>query len=212
VRAYKFLGAGRLGVFSGFTWPEGEWVESDAPPAACHSGIHACRPEHLAYWIMDELWEIDLDGDVDETPLKVVARRGRLVARVAAWDDSARSDFMEEGVRRTSRYAALELREVGLNAEAALLEQAASVAELGALAEAVGDAAAAAGKADAADLAGYVADAVEYVSQGDLVGPAFIAAHAADVHAPVGVDDPFAAERASQGLWLAQRLGLTPGA
>jgi hypothetical protein len=211
VKAYKFLGAGRLGAFSGFAWPEGEWVESDGPPVTCRSGIHACLPEHLAYWIMDELWEIELDGDVYETPLKVVARRGRLLAPVATWDDGARSDFIAEGVRRTSRYAALELREVALVAEAALLEEAATVAELGDHANAVGDAAAAAGEGDAADLAGYVADAVEYASQGDVVGPAFIAAHAADVHAPVGVDDPFAAERASQGLWLAQRLGLTVG-
>jgi hypothetical protein len=206
VRAYKFLGAGRRGVFSGFAWPEGEWVEADGPRAICRSGIHACRPKHLAYWIMDELWEIDLDGGFDETELKVVAERGRLVAPVTAWDDGARRDFMEEGVRRAARYATLELREVGLTVEAALLEEAGTVAALGECAKEV--VAAAVGKADAADLAGYVADAVEYASQGHTVGPAFIAAHAADVHAPVGVDDPFAAERGSQGLWLAQRLGL----
>ena len=212
MRAYKFLGAGRRGIFSGFTWPEGEWVAAAGPPATCRSGIHACRPEHLAYWIMDELWEIDLDGAVDETPLKVVAERGRLLTPVAAWDESARRDFMEESVRRVARYAALELREVGLTAEAALFEEAVPVAELGDRANGVSDAAAAAGKSDAADLAGYVADAVEYASQGHTVSPAFIAAHAADLHAPVGIDDPFAAERASQGLWLAQRLELTAGA
>jgi hypothetical protein len=207
MRAYKFLAAGRRAPFSGFDWPEREWVEADALEP-CRSGIHACRSEHLAYWLMDELWAVELEGDLVESELKVVARRGRLVERIGAWNDQAKHDFREEAIRWTARYALLELREVGLAAEADSLEHA-SPAELGELGAAVADAAADAGEGDAADLCRYVVDAAAYAAGGDTVGPAFVAAYAADVHAPVGVDDPFAAERASQGLWLAERLRLS---
>ena len=206
MKAYKFLGAGRRAPFSGFTWPERTWVEADALDP-CRDGIHACRPEHLAYWVMAELWAIELDGELVESELKVVARRGRLGERVSAWNDDAKSEFREEAIRWTSRYAILELREVGLAAEAELLEHA-TLADLGERAQAVADAAADAGEADAADLARYVVDAAGYAAAGHTAGPAFVAAHAADVHGPVGINDPFAAERVAQGRWLAERLGL----
>jgi hypothetical protein len=211
MKAYKFLAEGRRAIFSGLTWPEGAWVEADGPPDTCRAGIHGCLPQHLAYWVLDELWEMELDGELVQTPLKVVAPRGRLGSRVTGWNDDARSDFMAEGIRRTVCYAALELREIGLDAEADSLESADNAA-LGERAAAVGDGAARAGERDAADLAGFIVDVVEYTRNGHTVGPAFIAAHAADLHSPIGVDDPFAAERESQGLWLAQRLGLTTGA
>jgi hypothetical protein len=210
MRAYKFLAADRHAPFSGFRWPEREWVETAGSLHICRSGIHACRPEHLAYWVMDELWAVELDGDIDdESGLKVVARRGFLVERVDAWNDEAKGDFMVEGVRRTAHYAAAELREVGLAAEADLLEQARMPADFAERAGAAADAAAEAGESDAADLARYVVDAARYAEDKHTVGPAFIAAHAADVHAPEDVADPFAAERVSQGLWLAERLGLS---
>jgi hypothetical protein len=207
MRAYKFLAAGRRAPFSGFAWPEREWVEADALDP-CRSGIHACRPEHLAYWIMEELWAVELDGDLVESELKVVARRGRLVERIGAWNDEAKREFREEAIRWTARYAMLELREVDLAAEADSLEHA-TLAELGERAGTVADAAADAGEGDAADLCRYVVDAAAYAAAGHTVGPAFVAAHAADVYAPVDVDDPFAAERASQGVWLAERLRLS---
>ena len=209
MRAYKFLHVGRIGPFSGFIWPEGEWVDADGPPELCRTGIHACRLEHLAYWLADELWRVELDGEVIATELQVIATRGRLVEPATAWDEAARGELAAECVRRTARYAAAELREQGLDAEAdALL--AAGAAEIGALADA---AAAAAGEVvgagDAVDLAGYVADAAAWAERGHAPGVAFIAAHAADVHAPAGVDDPFGAEREEQSRWLASRLGLS---
>jgi hypothetical protein len=209
MNAYKFLHAGRVGPFSGFAWPEAAWVDADGPPEVCRSGIHACRLEHLAYWLADELWRIELDGELVETDLQMIATRGRLVERVSAWDEAARGDLAAECVRRTAGYAAAELREQRLAAEAdALL--AADLEEIGALAEA---AAAAAGEVvgagDAVDLAGYVADAAAWAERGHAAGVAFIAAHAADVHAPPGVDDPFGAEREEQSRWLASRLALS---
>jgi hypothetical protein len=90
--AYKFLSRGAVGPFSGFRWPTpeggaaGAWVE--AAPA---DGVHACRPSDLPYWIDEELWIAELSGDVRVTHHQVVASRGRLLARVEAWDELARA-------------------------------------------------------------------------------------------------------------------------
>jgi hypothetical protein len=84
--AYKVLDSGTVAPFSRHPWPEGEWVEAEAVEP-CRSGIHACRPSDLPYWLGPELWEIELDGDVVEGERKVVARRGRLIRRISAWND-----------------------------------------------------------------------------------------------------------------------------
>jgi hypothetical protein len=90
--AYKFLRRGRVGAFSGFAWPVGEWVEAE--PHVCASGIHACRPADLPYWLDAELWEIELDGAV-AAERKLVAPRGRLVRRVEAWDGGTARAFAD---------------------------------------------------------------------------------------------------------------------
>ncbi len=205
MKAYKFLRAGRHGPFSDFVWPENSWVVADGALDACRSGIHACRPEHLGYWLLPELWEIELDGDLVETEHKIVAQRGRLTHRIDEWDDAVRHDLGVECVHRTARYAVLELRELGFAREAELLEDAPTAGELAEIVVQVAERV----SGDAADLAGYVGDAYEYAQIGHVSGAAFIAAHAAELHAPAGVDDPFAAERAEQGRWLAERLELT---
>ena len=92
--AYKFLRADGTGAFTGFAWPlpdgaPGAWVENDPDP--CRSGIHACRLGDLPYWAGRVLYEIELDGEVIEHKDKVVARRGRLLRRIAGWDDDFRA-------------------------------------------------------------------------------------------------------------------------
>jgi hypothetical protein len=94
VQAYKFLRPGRIAPFSGFAWPEGEWVDGGGAEL-CVRGVHACRTAHLPYWIGRELWEIELAGAVREEPRKLVAERGRLVRRIDAWDTGAGRRFAE---------------------------------------------------------------------------------------------------------------------
>ena len=96
MRAYKFLRPDGRGVFSAFSWPlpdngPGEWV--DAPLEPCRSGIHACRVIDLPLWAGRTLYEIELDGEVVEQRMKVVATRGRLVRRIEAWDDDLRTEY-----------------------------------------------------------------------------------------------------------------------
>jgi len=99
VKAYKFLLAGRVAPFSGFSWPVGEWVESP-DEAACAVGIHACERGDLPFWLMDELWEIDLGEPVERGRHKVVAASGRLVRRIEGWDERTGEDFTVACVER----------------------------------------------------------------------------------------------------------------
>jgi hypothetical protein len=110
VKAYKCLTAAGLGVFSGFAWPlppggrPGAWVESDVEP--CRSGIHACRTIDLPFWLTPALFEIELDGPVEEHAVKVVAPRGRLLRRVDPWDRAALRAYGEMCNARAQELAA----------------------------------------------------------------------------------------------------------
>jgi hypothetical protein len=92
VIAYKIFEHDRVAPFTRFRWPVGEWVEADAVEA-CRSGVHACRPHQLPYWLGRELWAVELDGEVVEHERKVIARRGRLLHRIPGWNDELLREF-----------------------------------------------------------------------------------------------------------------------
>ena len=104
VNAYKFLREGSLGPFTGYCWEPGRWVEVDAA-APCESGVHACRVDDLPFWTNDELWAIELDGEILTAGRKVVAPRGRLVRPVEAWTDATARRFAEEAAGRARALA-----------------------------------------------------------------------------------------------------------
>jgi hypothetical protein len=109
MKAYKFLSGDGVGIFSRFAWPlpnggPGDWVESEV--ATCRSGIHACRPVDLPYWVAPALYEIELDGAVVEQAIKVVAPRGRLIRRIEDWDNEARQAYSEMCIARARELAA----------------------------------------------------------------------------------------------------------
>ena len=67
------------------------WVDADVDP--CRSGVHACRAP-TCRWVGRTLYEIELDGEILEDRMKVVASRGRLLRRVTpgtAWPTSTRA-------------------------------------------------------------------------------------------------------------------------
>ena len=100
MKGYKFLRRDGTGVFTRHAWPlpedgaPGAWVE--APLVPCRSGIHACRLADLPLWLGRELYEIELDGEIEEERTKVVASRGRLLRRIDAWDDAARDAYTRD--------------------------------------------------------------------------------------------------------------------
>jgi hypothetical protein len=94
--AYKFLRAERIGTFSGFRWPEpGAWVRATDHPAACRSGIHACRTQDLPWWLSEELWEVELEGEVRIEEHKIVAPAGRLRSRVPRWTPACSQEYAD---------------------------------------------------------------------------------------------------------------------
>jgi hypothetical protein len=109
MKAYKCLTSDGLGVFSRFAWPlpdgkPGSWVESEV--ATCRSGIHACRSLDLPFWLTPALYEIELDGPVDEHPMKLIAPRGRLLTRIDAWNEESRLAYAQMCIARAGELAA----------------------------------------------------------------------------------------------------------
>jgi hypothetical protein len=109
VKAYKFLTDDGRGVFSGIAWPlpngsPGAWVEAEVD--LCRSGIHACRTDDLSYWLAPALYEIELDGEIVEAGMKVIAPRGRLVRHIDAWDDETREEYSQMCIARAAELAA----------------------------------------------------------------------------------------------------------
>jgi hypothetical protein len=109
VKAYKFLTADGHGVFSGFAWPlpngsPGEWVAAEVE--LCRSGVHACGRGDLSYWLAAALYEIELDGEVAEAEMKVIAPRGRLIRHIDAWNDRAREEYSQMCIARAGELAA----------------------------------------------------------------------------------------------------------
>lgn len=92
--AYKFLREGGRGPYTGFAWSPDTWVRADTP-SVCERGVHACRAGELPYWIAEELWEIELAGEIVEGGYKVSASEGRLVRRLEGWDEAGRRALAE---------------------------------------------------------------------------------------------------------------------
>ena len=102
--AYKFTRPGARSSFTGYAWPQGEWVDVEGELGLCANGIHACSPEALPRWIDDELWLVELDEIEEEHEGILIARRGHLLERIDAWD--------EQTSRELARSCAARVREL----------------------------------------------------------------------------------------------------
>jgi len=205
MKAYKFLRPGAVGPFSRVPWPTpegdapGAWVEAIGGIAACRTAVHACRIEHLPWWIQEELWEVELAEPVRLSGHKLLAPRGRLVRRVEGWDSAGAKAFACACAREAADRATLAMDAAGAAEGAAALRGAADLHVLHAV---VGRLRPPEPARVAVQMA---ADAAVRAIAGHPATTAYIAAHAAH-HA----DGPaaMAAERRRQSSWLAETLGL----
>lgn len=235
MNAYKFLGPGARGLYSGFCWPAprngdpGRWVEVRGMLEVGSNGVHAMHTRSLVDWIDDELWVVELPDDVEEIDDMLVARRGRLLRKVRAWDEGVAREFGETCVWRARDLAAESLERAGLERERAALQTA---NELGSL-QAVAAAGARSATGAAADALVYLADVVQvsrggwfetYVGHpgaGATATPGAIAANIGFVVATAAgsaaadaagradaFNDGWDAERGRQLAWLTERLHL----
>ena len=134
--AYKFLRPGATGPFSGFAWPTpagesaGQWVDASTTRGPCRDGVHGCERRHLPLWIWEELWELELDGEVESIGHKLSAPRGRLVRRVEAWSPDSAKDFAVACAKRAALHASEPLRAAGKNEAADTFERPADLGTL----------------------------------------------------------------------------------
>jgi hypothetical protein len=201
--AYKFLRAGRLGPFSGFRWPEpGVWVEASGDLARCRSGIHACRIQDLPWWLGEELWAVELQGNLRLEEHKIVAPAGRLRSRIELWTCDQAQQYADACAWRARDRAAQALARAGHPDAADQVARSATLDDLLVLARRL-----AAQLPDSRISLTIAGDGAVRALTGAAPTSAYIAAHAA-----LRVDGPvaYAAERAWQARWLVERLGLEP--
>jgi hypothetical protein len=203
--AYKFLCAGGVGPFSHFTWPQprgespGPWVGAPDSTALCRSAVHGCRLRDLPWWLHDELWEAEFDGEPTAGRHKIMAPRARLLRRIDAWDATCAQRFADACARRARDHAATALDSAGAPDAAAALRDRAAIRD-------IRDAARAIEPPEPARIAVTMAgDAARRALAGAAVVTAYIAAHAA---AGIDGEDGMTAERAWQSEWLRAELQL----
>ncbi|HUM09823.1 MAG TPA: hypothetical protein VLT82_02635 [Myxococcaceae bacterium] len=202
MRAWKFLDPGRLAPFGGHVWPApgngapGDWVEPEG-------GVYACRSADLPWWIRPELWEVELDPPLRTLATQISARRGRLLRRIPAWDETAiRSYGVACAERARERTVEAFLRE-GRQEEAEALRRTRSMLELCRVAQGLASDV----RTPASNAVGYLAAAAVRAAEG--WGPA-AALHAADTVVVATRDpDAFAREREWQARWIIERCELS---
>jgi hypothetical protein len=193
------------------------------------NGVHALRRGRLVDWIDDELWLVEVAGDVEEIDDMLVARRGRLIRRILGWDEDAPREFGESCIWRARDLAAESLDRAGLERERVALQSAEGLGSLQALAAAEAQSvtgAAADALVDLADVVqvsrgGWFETYVGHPGAGGAATPGAIAANigfvvataagsvAADAAGrPDAFDDGWDAERGRQLAWLTDSLDL----
>lgn len=216
--AYKFLRPGAVGPFSGFAWPTpadgapGEWVEASTGGGPCRDGVHACERARLPIWIWEELWQVELDGEVAAVGNKLRAPRGRLVRHIDRWAPEAAKSFARACAQRAALYASGPLRVAGRPEAAETFERGADFEAIRALTaelwdELPSEARIPVGMASDGAARALTAEASRdpYVNAHGGAVSAYIAALTAmRVHGP----DALEAERAWQAEWLGRELEL----
>jgi len=205
VIAYKFLRVGRTGPFSRFAWPEpGIWVRADTETIPCRRGIHACRVQDLPWWLADELWEIELDGDVRVDDHKILAPAGRLRSRVEGWTAACGQAYADACAWRAWDRAVEALTRAGHPQAGAQLAACGTLDDVLIVARKLAEAI-----PDSRINLTIAGDGAFRALTGAPPTSAYIAAHAA-----MRLDglDGYDAERVWQSRWLVERLGLRPDA
>ena len=95
--AFTFTRRGARCPFTDRIWPaDGGWL----PDA------RATTADKLPVWIANELWQVELAGEIATPGEQIVGERGRLLERVEAWDRAAAEEFVTDCRRRTLTLAA----------------------------------------------------------------------------------------------------------
>jgi hypothetical protein len=205
---HAFLRFGRKGPLDRVEWP-GPHAEGDRWVAG--RAARGLRAGDLPWWLDDELWSIEVEGERRPGERAVEVDRARLVARVEAWTPEVAAEFTAACAWRVRDVAVEALRSDGRPDDGARLAACPDLATREREGTEVGRV-----SVDAAGLlAGFAADVVLYARDGDGAARgagvgAYIAAHAlagGDKNLS-GYAAAFADEREWQVRWLTTRLKL----
>jgi hypothetical protein len=204
LNAYKFLRPGAIGPFSGIAWTT-EWI-------AAEDGVSACERRYLPIWIWEELWEIELAGDVETRGHKLRAPRARLTQRVEGWSADMAKSFARACARRATLHAAGPLRGAGQEDAAAVFAEALDLEHVRALTSELWDVL----PEDVQKPVGMASDGCIRALVATASDDHYIAAHGGAVSAyiaamtaqRVGGPEQATAERAWQADWLTRELRL----
>ena len=202
MRGWKFLERGRVAPFGGHVWPApgsaapGDWIQ---PPGG---EVFACRISDLPWWVNAELWEVELAAPIRTLPTQIVGRRGRLLRRIAGWDQAALRAYGVACAERARGVAVSLLLREGRAVDADALRRIEGPLELYRVSQGLAADAATRG----AIVVGYLAAAALRAAEGAAAAAAH---HAADV-AVTADGTPGALEREVewQARWIGERAGL----
>ncbi len=167
----------------------------------CRRGIHACRTQDLPWWLADELWEIELEGEVQVDDHKISAPAGRLRSRVAGWTAACGQEYADACAWRARDRAVEALTRAGHRHAAARLTTYSALEDLLVAARQFAQ-----DMPDSRISLTIAGDGAVRALSGAAPTSAYIAAHAARrLAGPAG----YATERAWQSRWLVDRLGLS---
>lgn len=213
---YKFLARGAVGPFSGRPWPSpqgfgrpGGWMAASRLEP-CRSGLHLCRPTDLPLWLCEELYTVEVEGEVLAHDSFVLVHRARLVDRVDAWRQETAGSFCHGCALRVRDLAVEALRAAGRLQEADRLERCDTTDEIETVAGRITD-----GDERVTPLVGYAMDAAHFATAtrsqprwaAGAATTAFVSATAARVAANGSTGrDGAEEERRRQGEWLASHL------
>ncbi len=216
--AYKFLRPGAVAPFSGHRWQvpvngePGGWVAASTWTSVCRDGVYACERRHLPLWIWEELWEVELDGDVEAHDQKLRARRGRLARQIEPWSASCAKAFARACAGRAAIHASEPLRAAGHRGAAAVLEDGDDLERVRELTAELWDQL----PANARIPMGMASDGALRALTATASSDCYVAAHGGAVSAYIAAmtalrvagRDRYDDERVWQADWLGRELGL----
>jgi len=197
------------------TWTPGAWLEVEGKLKSCANGLHACRDEQVLDYLGSAMFELEYEGEVQDTGDKCVGRKARLLRRFEGWNPRSQRLFASDCAERMlplyeAAYPNDTRPRVAIDTARRYANGEATLQELAAASDAAWDAASAAARAAAWDAAWDAArdaawDAARAAARAAAWDAARAAARAAAWDAAWGA--AWRAERAWQYQQLCEYLG-----